>query len=285
MKHYGRYFYAAFIAACAGFAPQGVQAESGGKAMTYQVYAGGINAVTAKLDMDVDPHSERYDVSLSAFTRGFLGRLVPWSGTFETAGWQMADGSKKPEQHRSTAVWRQEEEVKTYSYGKDGRFQQLTVIEDGKDKTPDDLDNALADGTVDALTATLEVMKKVGQNGRCEGSSEVFDGSRRFEMVFSHEGDEHLTSSRYNIYEGAAARCVVEVKPIAGRWHSKPRGWLSIQEQGRDKGLMPTVWMASIDENSPAVPVRVQVRTDYGTLLMHLTEYQNGDTVLRSGRR
>ena len=72
----------------------------------------------------------------------------------------------------------------------------------------------------------------------------------------------------------------VEVKPIAGRWYEKPRGWLSIQEQGRKLGTMPTVWFAQLKETATVVPVRVRVKTEYGTLFMHMTNYESGDIKL-----
>lgn len=242
--------------------------------MTYEVYAGGINAVEAELDVAYES-KERYHMALAAQTRGFLRKLAPWSGIFETKGWRMKDGSEAPETHRSSAVWRDEEEVKEYSYGKDGSFKGLRVVEKGEDKS-EKIDDELTQGTTDALTAMLEVMKKISAEGVCEGSSEVFDGDRRFEMIFVHEADEVLEATDYNVYKGPSVRCTVEVKPVSGKWHTKPRGWLSIQEQGREKGMLPTVWMAKIDEQGPAVPVKVRVKTDYGTLFAHLIAYKNG---------
>lgn len=244
--------------------------------MVYEVYAGGINAVTAEMDVAYDP-KDRYHLSLAARTKGFLGKLVPWSGVFETKGWRKKDGTDVPEQHRSSAIWKDEEEIKEYNYGEDGSFKSLRVIEKGKDKS-EKIDDELTQGTTDALTATLEVMQAVAKGGGCEGSSEVFDGDRRFELVFVHEAEEMLEETKYNVYSGPAVRCTVEVRPISGKWHTKPRGWLSIQEQGREKGLLPTVWLAKIDQRGgPAVPVKVRVKTDYGTLFSHLIAYKNGE--------
>ncbi len=244
--------------------------------MIYEVYAGGINAVQAKFDVGYET-KERYRLALIAQTKGFLGKLVPWSGTFETSGWRMEDGTERPEMHKSTAIWDGEHDLKEYVYGKDGSFKSLKVIEADEDETPESLDDALVQGTTDALTATLKVMETVGADGKCEGSDEVFDGKRRFKMVFRHVGDDVLTPTDYNVYEGKAARCEIEVLPVTGEWHKKPRGWASIQEQGREKGSLPTFWLAKIDDEGPAVPVKLRVKTDYGVLFMHLVGYKNGD--------
>ncbi len=104
----------------------------------------------------------------------------------------------------------------------------------------------------------------------CEGEADIFDGSRRFTLYFKDRGEVQLEASRYNMYEGAARYCTGEIEPKGGKWHEKPRGWLSIQEQGRKKGTLPSMWMGHVDGLSYAVPVKIMVKTDYGALMMHL---------------
>lgn len=247
--------------------------------MKYEVYAGGVNAVTA--DMVVDyTKPERYDMIFSAQTQGVLGALVPWTGSFLASGWATKDGKRIVELHESVAQWRSEHEIKSYHYTKEGGFQNLvTKISHKKDKT-EEPDSVLTKGTTDVVTASLKVMEKVARGGNCEGRDEIFDGRRRYALIFKHSRFVMLEPSRYNAYAGPAAECTVEIEPIAGAWHKKPRGWLSIQEQGRERGMMPTVWMAQVKPNTTAVPVRLRVKTAYGTLFMHMTRYESGDTIL-----
>lgn len=246
--------------------------------MQYDVYAGGIHALKSKLDINLSG-SEKYNLSLEAKTYGMLGKLAPWSGKFETTGWQTKTGFQ-PQTHTATTTWRNEDEVKTYKYKKDGSFISYSKKEDGKDGSPQKIDQNLAERTIDVLTATLKTLETVTLNNKCEGSSEVFDGKRRYKLLFKEKRQTTLQSSRYNVYSGPAIECTAEVQPIAGKWREKPRGWMSIQEQGRAKGTMPTVWFASVSEGQPAVPVKIRVKTDYGTLFMHLTQYQNGNKKL-----
>lgn len=248
--------------------------------LQFEVYAGGIHAVTA--GMAINQGKGRYDMHLDAQTRGLLGRIVPWEGTFDTEGWLEKTGKMLPEKHQSGATSSDGTEHKTYLYGKDGRFKSYKVIENGKDKTPPGLDDRLVDHTTDALTAAMTVMQRVAEKGQCEGSDEIFDGDRRFRLTFHHKGQETLHPSYYAFYEGPAVICEAEVTPLAGRWSAKPRGWLSIQEQGRAAGSLPTIWMASLEKGAPAVPVRMRVKTDYGTLFMHMSGYAN-DKGLRMG--
>jgi hypothetical protein len=113
-------------------------------------------------------------------------------------------------------------------------------------------------------------MSALKETNLCEGRDDIYDGERRFTLIFRDQGAGSLPESRYNAYTGPARVCTVEIEPKGGRWHKKPRGWLSIQEQGRKKGSLPTVWMAQMPGIPFAVPVKIRVKTNYGTLLMHL---------------
>jgi hypothetical protein len=246
----------------------------------YDVYAGGIHAVKADMTLDYRQNG-RYAMVFGAETRGLLGSLAPWAGTFESKGWVLDGRKLTPQIHESVAMWRDEKEVKTYRYDQEKGFVDITTTYVGKKPKTRIPEAELTKDTTDALTATMMVMEHVSDGGKCEGESEVYDGKRRYKLIYKHLGFVKLEKTRYNAYSGPAAECTVEVKPVAGRWHKKPRGWLSIQEQGRDRGTMPTVWMAQVVPNAVVVPVRVRVKTAYGTLFMHMTHYESGKTVLK----
>ncbi|MDH5723280.1 MAG: DUF3108 domain-containing protein [Alphaproteobacteria bacterium] len=266
--------------------PQSTTAESKNKdfllqKMNFDVYAGGLHAVKANMTLDYSQYG-RYKIFFEAETRGLLGSLAPWSGSFESTGWVMGQDKRQPELHESIAIWRDEKEVKSYNYKRNGTFKNLVTQYTHKKPRVEEPDPELTKNTTDALTATILVLEKVANSGECEGSSAVFDGKRRYELIFRHQRQVMLERTRYNAYSGPAIECTVEVVPIAGAWHKKPRGWLSIQEQGRDRGMMPTVWIAQVTPYAVAVPVRVRVRTAYGTMFMHMSRYQSGHDVIEA---
>lgn len=247
--------------------------------MNFDVYTGGVNVVKADMTVNTS-YKDYYGLIFGAETRGFLGSLVPWKGTFESKGWVISDENLVPELHESIATWKQEKEVKSYHYTKEGGFQDLLTTYNTKKPKHTYQSKELTDNTTDVMTATLIMMKHVAMGGECNGSWDIFDGKRRYAMSFQHQRFVKMEATQYNIYSGPAIECTVEVIPEAGEWHKKPRGWLSIQEQGRARGMMPTVWFAIIGNEKVAVPVRVRVKTAYGTLFMHLTRYEAGDKVL-----
>ena len=270
--------------ACLAFSVNPASAESGQQYFIYDVYAGGIHAVQAQLTIDYTQNN-RYAIELGAHTRGVLGKLAPWSGTFESEGWVISDDELRPELHRSISTWRGEKETKSYNYTKDGGFKNLIIKDHDKPEEQKDVPDEVTKDTTDAFTAALMVMESVHQGGKCEGRSEVFDGKRRFAQIFKEQERVKLKPSKYNVFGGDAVECTVEIEPISGEWSSKPRGWLSIQEQGRERGTMPTIWLGSLSEGGPAVPVKILVKTAYGSLFMHLSEYRDGENVVVAEKR
>ncbi len=248
----------------------------------YDVYAGGVHALKANLDIDQSV-PDKYSLSLEAKTYGLLGKMAPWEGKFESTGWR--GKIDQPSEHKATTTWRKSEEIKTYKYNKDGSFAQYTIKDKSNDGKPKKVDPKLVEQTTDVLTATLNTMKKIGETGQCSGEKDVFDGKRRYTLVFKQKKQVYLDSSRWNVYKGLAVECTAEVKPIAGKWREKPRGWMSIQEQGREKGTLPTIWFAKVSEGQPAVPVKVRVKTAYGTLFMHMTSYRDGNKHLTLAKK
>lgn len=247
--------------------------------MNYDVYAGGFHVVSADLTVDLTKKNA-YGLRLGAYTHGLLGKLAPWKGVFETNGnYKTKIETAKPFMHSSNTMWRDEKEIVEFVYNKDGSFKEHRIFNDKeKGKQPPLPD--LSSESTDVLSSTFLVMDKISKDGKCEGKDKIFDGARSYHLVFNQVGEEILKASKMNVYEGPAIKCTVEVRPIAGKWHEKPRGWMSIQEQGRERGTMPTVWMAKMKDGQPAVPVKILVKTQYGALFMHLTNYQAGDKKL-----
>lgn len=272
-----------FLAALIVFLPFIAKADNI-QNLTYDVYAGGFRAVEANLTIDLSQKG-LYSIDLQAETQGFLGALVPWSGGFESNGWAAKDNTFKPQKHESHATWRGETEVKTYNYNKDGSFGGLIIHDHEKAPEEKEVSKELTDQTVDILTATLSMLQNTYETEECEGYSEIFDGKRRFGLTFEHQKDDTLSSSRYNIYEGSAAKCTVEVTPMGGKWHKKPRGWLSVQEQGREKGTMPTIWVGKVSHQAPSIPVKIFVKTKYGALVMHLTKFEVDGEIIIADKR
>ncbi|MDY0009508.1 MAG: DUF3108 domain-containing protein, partial [Bdellovibrionales bacterium] len=237
--------------------------------LTYDVYAGGFKALSALLDMDLDPKA--YDLSLKAKTQGTIGSLFPWEATYATSG-LAKNGSPVPTMHTSRSSWKKDEKVTEMQFSPKGDVLKTTTHENNQTKVKKDFDPALTTDAVDMLTGALQMFQHTGQTSKCEGSFPVFDGKRRFNITLHDDGVETLAKSKYSAYRGDTLRCTLKVEPVAGfKKDDAKRGWMAVQNHTEARKKPPTIWMAQLEENGPRVPVRMEIASSYGSVVAHLT--------------
>ncbi len=236
--------------------------------VTYGIYASGFNVVDMTGTYTIN--DDAYDLKMDLKTVGMLGKLAPWGGVIHSNGLNKGDKST-PLKHSFASTWRDKIETSTFTFNDDGKLKSYIVEEDDgtiKDKMPDK--EVYEGNPVDMLTALFRTM----HGKTCESSQPALDGKRRFDMAFRSVGTETRDKSRYSVYEGEAEICEVEIIPVAGKWREKPRGWMSIQGQAKENGELPRLWFGKVRDNMPAIPVRFQIKTNYGTMIMHLKDVQ-----------
>lgn len=254
-------------------------------ALSYDVYAGGMHALEA--DMDLSLGEDAYAVGLQARTEGMIGSLFPWKGEYVTIG-TMEKGHLYPRSHESRSIWKQKIKTVSMVYDGQGDLVQSRTVKDGRETVERDINGNMKNGTADMLTAVLHLFQAGAVNNDCEGRAAVFDGKRRFNIVFKSEGRETLPSSKYSSFSGEALRCVVEVEPVAGfKGKDMKKGWMAVQEHTKTRNKPPTIWLASPAGGAPAVPVRMEIASAYGSVVAHLTQtqIQTGTASLKTDTR
>lgn len=244
-------------------------AETTHQKLDYNIYTGGLKTLSADLEI-VENNPQDYRLLMNARTDGLLKIFKKWNGTMKTQGRLSDDGTAWPSVHESVSVWPDNTQIKKFEWAGNGELEDLYISEEGRTTDLADIESGLADDSVDIMTAALAIMRTAADTGTCGGQTEVFDGKRRFLMSGIDRGVETLAPSRLNKFGGEALRCEIKIVPQEGDWHEKLKGWMSIQEQGKEAGAAPIVWLARLEEGGPAVPVKIRAKTSYGTFLMHL---------------
>lgn len=233
----------------------------------YAIYASGFEVV----NIDGTYHKTddgRYKMVMDLETAGLLGKLAPWSGLLQSEG--LDKGVKStPLTHSFANSWQGDTETSLFEFNNDGTLTSHKKIqEDGsvEDRMPnaDVYDN----GAMDMISALYRTMNKPS----CEGSEVATDGKRKFNMIFRSKGTGMITPTKYTSFNGEVEICEVEIEPVAGKWRDKKRGWMSIQEQAKSNGQLPRIWFGKVRKDYPAIPVRFQINTDYGVMIMHLVK-------------
>lgn len=237
--------------------------------LTYDVYAGGFKALHAVYQAQFD--AQAYDIDLKTATQGFIGTIFPWRGIYKTAG-HTAKDREIPDQHTARSIWRKKEKVTELSYAPDGTLLKFTTQENGKTNVKRDIKKELSEDAVDLLTGTLMLIQHAPAEGVCDRSFIVFDGKRRYSMTLAGGEMDTIKKSDYSLFAGPALKCTLTVKPLAGfREKDQKRGWMAVQNHTMARKKPPTIWFGRLKQDGPVLPVRMEINSDYGAAVAHLS--------------
>lgn len=236
--------------------------------VTYGLYASGFNVLDIVGTYNIT--DDKYDLSMDLKTQGMLGKLAPWSGSIQSNGINK-DVESVPLYHSFSSTWRDETEQTEFKFNQSGQLTSTTISKDGKSDNKMPAKEVYKDKPIDMLSAMFRAMNAAS----CASKQPAFDKKRRFDMVFRSKGKDVLEKTGYSIFQGEAEICEVEIIPVAGKWREKPRGWMSIQGQAKDKGQLPRIWFGKVRDDIPPIPVRFLIKTNYGAMVMHLKGVQS----------
>lgn len=251
--------------------------------MTVDFYFGGIQIGTADLSSRL--YDNRYEMVSTGRGTGLADLFTGGRhGTVEATG-SIEDGTVKPYRY-------------AYQYGTDTEVDRQTQVTFNDDAPvtleatpaygPDDqrAPVPLAEqlGTLDPLSAALFHLTLAAGEQPCGETVRIFDGRRRSDLHTKYIRPASMTKSRYNAYEGDAIMCEAVFERIKGFDESATE---IAPTSGRDrisrrsKTYEPAkVWLAPIPvAHSPSgetvlLPVKLQVATGYGTIMVHLSDYE-----------
>jgi hypothetical protein len=226
----------------------------------YDVRYGPVTILSLRATTELADRRYRADAEMR--TTGLAALLFPWQASATSEGQREAD-NLRPMAHRSSGEFRGQRRTVQISYGAGGSV--VTAVQppaDADDRDP--VPESLQQHTVDPLTATLSAIASP-----CNGSVRVFDGRRRYDILFTDLGDTVVPRSRRSAYSGRARHCQGTIKPLAGFWRSEP--------QHDERPTQLEYWIASPDPDLPPIPVYIELSAPRGTLSIHLTEFAAAD--------
>ena len=206
----------------------------------------------------VEPAAYRTNVTLR--TTGLLKAFGRWESTATATG--AVDGAfLRPAFYGASSEFRDRSQRVALEYDRSGSVR--TDVE-GRltDGERDDVPVLLRDGTVDPLTATVTLPRRIVTTGTCAGIIRVFDGLRRYDLRYQDLGTVELEPSSRDDYHGTARYCRATVEPLAG--------FVRSGEGAGEVASEMSVWLAPPVPGSPPVAVRIDLTSARGTLHLHL---------------
>jgi len=235
--------------------------------LDYKIYIGGLEALKATVTIAAD--QTHYDVEIQAVTAGAIGKVMPWTVNVASKG-NVVDGALRPVSHTQNNNFQGKDRSVTLSYDGQGGFLNRAVVPDANEDQRDPVPPDMTRNTLDIVSGVLEGLRLVDRTGSCNGKAPVFDGRRRFDLIYSDDGHETLESSSVAFYSGDALKCAVKVEPVAGFWRKNQKKFFSRHVNGQDEVVPIEVYIARVGAAKVEVPVRVESTSPFGPLVMNL---------------
>ncbi len=208
-----------------------------------------------RLHTQLEEAGDRYSIAVDYATTGVAGLVVDQSTRAEARG-RITAVSPQPESFRSNTRRNGVERHNRVEYRPDG-----TV--DGASNPPPEapVPAEAARGTVDNLTAYFRLERQLVAKKTCNLTVPVFDGRHRYDLVFEDAGEEKLESDGGQKWEGTAIACKM-TRHLKGVPDDE-------EGEGARRG---TIWYAPLLPGDVMVPVRMQLKTQIGTVDAYLAE-------------
>jgi hypothetical protein len=207
----------------------------------------------------------RYAVSVNYATTGLAGLVVDQK-TYAVAHGRLVPGSAIPAAFRNETRRNGVERHSQVTYAADGAVQGISNPPPSTVVPPEAMR-----GTVDNLSAYLQLERQVATRGTCAMTAPVFDGRHRYDLVFTDGGQQMLRPEGGQNFEGVATACKMTR-------HNR-----TVDEAEKDEGAQSgTIWYARLIPGSDMLfPVRMKLSTHIGTVNAYLAELQSSKANLK----
>ena len=259
------------IAALALTSALPVRAASEPVFASYTVYFSGFRV--AELDASLALSPDRYRAVARLRTAGLLATFVRGEQVSEVEG-KVAPASAvglAPDRYAMEGRWR--DRVRRITMRWNGNAPEVLTLIPANHEEREPVPANLQYGTVDTMSALAALIARVSAIGECEGAVAVFDGRRRSDFTAATEGEDILAPHRWGIYAGPALRCRFEGRQVAGFWREADPAQARESRTG-------TAWLARPAPDLPAIPVRIDSDTNWGTIHIHLTRVGRAEVAM-----
>lgn len=227
---------------------------------SYIFTVAGVTVMEARVDLDMGGPGTPYVIETRTWARG-LATLFFRGEQFSRSEGIWRGPVPSPRLHRSSGNWRgsPRRTVLEYGPGSTPRIVTLDPVED-LPRTP--IPPEALPGTLDALSAMLQLARQVRETGRCEAQARIFDGRRLTQL--------DLTTDPVRQPEGGGQpSCVIESRMLAGIPLERPedaRPMRSVVHFGNP-----------VAPGAPLLPIRIELASRWwGTIQVVLSQVTRG---------
>lgn len=172
---------------------------------------GVFNASDTKFTYELTP--QNYAIRSEVKTAGVFDTLYPFKAIYSTTG-NIKKKDFETTSYKYTSQSRFTKRTKELVYNDKGEPIYRLSSKNDKAKKVDITPDINNKDTTDLQTVFAKLAKQYNELKFCDSRMEVFDGKRRFDVIFKDEGQDTLQKNEYSAFEGPAAKCSMYIDKL-----------------------------------------------------------------------
>ncbi len=177
----------------------------------FNVFLGPFNA--SRTEFEYSLGDKDYQVNANVKTFGLFDSLYPFHAQYATTG-KIKNNQMETTSYKYESKSRFTKRSKELVYDNNGNPVYRLSSKNGKEKKVD-IDQKLNSGdTTDLQTVFAKLAKQFNEVRFCNSRFEVFDGKRRFDVIFADEGEEELKSNELQPWSVKAKKCSMYIDKL-----------------------------------------------------------------------
>ena len=175
------------------------------------VTVGPFDASRTEFTYSLDNRS--YQVNSYVATNGFFDTIYPFQAKYQTSGIIKAN-QMITRDYSYTSQSRFNTRGKQVFYNDNGEPLYQISNKNGNDKKKIFEPSPTPADTFDLQTVIAKLARQYNLLGFCDSQLAVYDGKRRFDVVFKDLGDDILAPNEHSFYSGSAAKCSMHITKL-----------------------------------------------------------------------
>ena len=211
---------------------------------------GVFNASDTKFTYELTP--QNYAIRSEVKTAGVFDTLYPFKAIYSTTG-NIKDKDFETTSYKYKSQSRFTKRTKELVYNDKGEPIYRLSSKNDESKRVDITPDVNNKDTTDLQTVFAKLAKQYNELKFCDSRMEVFDGKRRFDVIFKDEGQDTLQKNEYSSFEGPATKCSMYIDKLNSKdddlmWEltSKHPVYFWIMEEEQSK--MPFIARVSVED-------------------------------------
>lgn len=177
----------------------------------FEVSLGVFDAFQSQFEYGIDKNN--YHIDSKVNTQGALKMLYPFEAEYQSGG-RIENEKLVPQVYKYKAKSRSNVRTKELVYSKTGVATYRISSKNGKENKVALKEEDKNQGTTDLQSVMAELVMQYNTLRFCDSRMEVFDGKRRFDVIFTDETKEDIKTP---YHQGEAHKCAMYIDSLGSK--------------------------------------------------------------------